>query len=92
MRTRKTNSVKPVRSRDVPATAAMLYEMEERLNTKIDSRFHEVKSEVHGLKSEMQALKSEMHRIALLTEEQNARNKFVMDGYAQIYELLANKV
>lgn len=55
----------------------MLYEMEERLGSKIDSAKFD--------------LKSELHRVALLVEEQNARNKFVMDGYAQVYELLIKK-
>jgi hypothetical protein len=75
---------KPLRSHQVPATSSMLYEMEERLNHRMDSGFQ-------GLRSEMHSMKSEMHRIALLVEEQNARNKYVMDGYAQIYDLLAAK-
>ena len=39
----------------------------------------------------MSGVKSELHRVALLVEEQNARNKYVMDGYSQIYELLKER-
>ena len=104
---------KPLRSPDVPATGAMLFEMEERLNHKMDSGFQKIrsefsglrsefsglksefsilKSEIHGVKSEIHGMKSELHRVALLVEEQNARNKYVMDGYTQLYELLINKL
>ena len=54
----------------------------------LKSEIHGVKSEVHGLKSEIHGVKSELHRVALLVEEQNARNKYVMDGYAQLYEMV----
>jgi archaellum component FlaC len=57
----------------------------------VKSEVHALKSEIHGMKSEVHGLKSEFHRVALLVEEQNARNKFVMDGYTQIYELLTRE-
>lgn len=124
---------KPVRSRDLPATCGMLYEMEERLVHRMDSKFADVKSEIHGVKSEVQGLKSEIeavkfdvqelksdvhelkvdvqgirsemyglksgmheikseiHRMALLMEEQRAENRYVMDGYAQIYDMIKSK-
>lgn len=108
-----------MRSADVPATAAMLYESEERLIHRMDMGFQELRAEIHGNKSEFQGMKSdihgmrsdihaiksdihsvkseihgvksELHRVALLVEEQNARNKYVMDGYAQLYEFLMNR-
>lgn len=55
----------------------------------IKSEIHGIKSEIHGIKSDVHGVKSELHRVALLVEEQNARNKYVMDGYAQLYDLLA---
>ncbi len=80
----------------------MLYEMEDRLTHKMDSGFHKMrsefsglfggmKSEITGMKSDISGMKSELHRVALLVEEQNARNRYVMDGYTQMYELLANQ-
>jgi hypothetical protein len=83
---------KPVKASLVPVTVEMLNEMEDRLSLKIDAGLHRVHSEISGVKSELSGVKSEMHRIALLVEEQNARNKFVLDGYAQLYELIERKL
>lgn len=75
---KKTKShTKPVKSAHVPATSVMLWQMEERLTHRMDSGFHEMKSEIH--------------RIALLVEEQNAKNTYVLDGYAQIYDLIEQR-
>ncbi len=110
---------KPVRSSEVPATAGMLYEMEDRLNHKLDaglfglksdtnsvksdmhsvksdisslkSDIHSVRSDISSLKSDIHSVKFEIHRLALLMEEQNARNKYVLDGYTQIYDLIASR-
>ncbi len=90
---------KPLRSAEVPATAEMLYEMEERLNHRMDakfkgleSKFMGLESRFEGLESRMSEMKSEFHRVALLVEEQNARNKYVMDGYAQLYRLIETRL
>ncbi len=97
---------KPLRSAEVPATAEMLYEMEERLNHRMDAGFKQVdakfkgleskfmglESRFEGLESKMSEMKSEFHRVALLVEEQNARNKYVMDGYAQLYRLIETRL
>lgn len=58
----------------------------------VRSELSEVKSDLVELKSDMSGVKSELHRVALLVEEQNARNKFVLDGYAQLYELIERKL
>ncbi len=47
---------------------------------------HEVKAEVHGLKAQISQLDKSMHRIALQVEEQNNRNKIVLDGLSQLFE------
>ena len=78
---RKTKLVnQPLRSPQLPVTIEMMGEMEERLNHRMDAGFYQIRSEFAGLKSEFSGLKSELHRVALLVEEQNARNKYVMDG------------
>ncbi len=65
----------------------------------LKSEIHEVKSEIHGLKSEIHdvksegqstkaaiySLKAEMHRVALLVEEQNAKNNIVLDGLTSLF-------
>lgn len=81
----KASIKRPVRSSEVPATSAMLYETEERLTHKMDSGFARTDSKI-------EEVKSEVHRVALLVEEQNARNKYVMDGYAQLYELIMTRL
>ncbi|MBX3020949.1 MAG: hypothetical protein KF799_04675 [Bdellovibrionales bacterium] len=91
MTTKKTQR-KPVRSPDVPATAAMLYEMEGRLQHQMNAGFERVKAEFSIVRADLSSLKSELHRIGLLVEEQNARNKYVLDGYAQLYELILTKL
>lgn len=55
------------------------------------SEFNGMKSEIGGMKSEISGMKSELHRVALLVEEQNARNKYVLDGYTQLYDLIASR-
>lgn len=56
------------------------------------SDMESMKSEICSMRSDVHSIKSEMHRMALLAEEQNARNKFVRDGYAQLYELIERKL
>ena len=58
----------------------------------VKSEIHELRSEIHGMKSdidgvksELHGVKSELHRVALLVEEQNARNIFVLDGLTGLY-------
>ena len=84
----------------MPVTQRMLYDVRDQLVTQMKAmvhgskkEFHGFKSDIHGLKSEFQGLKSdmhglksEMHRVALLVEEQNARNRIVLDGLASLFE------
>lgn len=44
----------------------------------------QVKSEVSEVKSEVHKVLAAVHRVGLLVEEQNARNKFVLDGYTSL--------
>jgi ABC-type phosphate transport system auxiliary subunit len=99
MKRKIINPAKPVRVSQVPATAQMLSEMEDRLSHKIDSKLHKIDSRFHkvdaqfaDVKSDLASIKSELHRVALVVEDQNARNKFVLDGYAQLYELIERKL
>lgn len=82
---RKTSALrKPVKTANVPATCGMLYEMESRLNHRMDTGFMKLESTIHGIKSEL-------HRVALIVEEQAAQNRYVLDGYAQIYDLIKQR-
>jgi archaellum component FlaC len=50
----------------------------------VHSAIAEVKSEVLNLKSEVSKVVAVVHRIAVQSEEQNARNIFVLDGYTSL--------
>lgn len=89
----------PERSKDVPVTQGMLFGVRDQLSEQIKaesrrfdsqfhelkSEFHELKSEFHGVKSEIHGMKSELHRVAILVEEQNARNAIVLDGLTSLF-------
>jgi len=51
-----------------------------RLDAKIDAVKAELKAELHGVKAGLHEVKAGMARIEVLVEEQNARNKIVLDG------------
>jgi hypothetical protein len=45
----------------------------------MDSKFNQ-------MDSKLEKVLSEVHRMAIMMEEQNSRNKFVLDGYEQLYK------
>lgn len=93
----KTNT--PKKSKDIPVTQEMLYEVRDELIHRMDSRFSGMDSRFASMDSRFASMDakfanidekfekvlSEIHRIGLLVEEQNSRNKYVLDGYEQIY-------
>jgi hypothetical protein len=89
---KKTVRKYPRRASEVPVTQAMLFGVRDELKAFVKSEIHGVKSEIHGIKSEnqgikseTQGIKSEIHRLALLIEEQNARNRIVLDGLTGLF-------
>ena len=52
----------------------------------IDARFEQVEASILSLKSEVAKVLAAVHRVGLLVEEQNARNKYALDGYASLSE------
>lgn len=89
-----------VRSDDLPATQGMLILMQKQFRqdlrasekrtdarfNQIDARFSQVDGKFNQLESQVAQVLSEIHRLAILVEEQNARNKYVLDGYEQIFQ------
>ncbi|MGE3974066.1 MAG: hypothetical protein AB7F59_06020 [Bdellovibrionales bacterium] len=49
----------------------------------LDGKFKAVDKQFESLSAEM---RSHFHNMKLLIEEQNARNKYVLDGYTQIFD------
>ena len=58
--------------------------LEQRMEN-LEHRMEHLEKRMDRLESKIDLMRSEIHRIALLVEEQNSRNKFVLDGYAQIH-------
>jgi hypothetical protein len=61
-----------LRKGDVPVTRNMLFSVRDQLKEEISSLRHD--------------LTAQIHRLGVLMEEQNARNAFVLDGYASLFE------
>lgn len=52
----------------------------------IDEKFSALDCKFISIETQLAKIDSTLHNMLALYEEQNARNKFVLDGYAQIYE------
>lgn len=85
---------------DAFATQNMLYSVRDELIAHTEKKFqetemrfhevkadiHEVKAEIHDVKANIAKLDKSVHKMALLMEEQNNRNKIVLDGLSQLFE------
>jgi chromosome segregation ATPase len=63
---------------------ARFNEIDARFN-EIDARFNEVDVRFERVEASIQNLISEVHRLAILIEEQNARNRIVLDGLTGLF-------
>lgn len=52
----------------------------------VKAEIHEVKAEIHEVKVHVSQIEKSVHKIALLVEEQNNRNKIVLDGLSQLFQ------
>lgn len=67
---------------DVPVTAGMLAEVRSELLSRIDQTKLELRAEIQEVKAELVGIKADVARLGFLIEEQNARNKIVLDALA----------
>lgn len=81
------------KSGDIPVTKQMLDETRNELKSDIASvklemkaGFDEVKSEIKQLTAEVKDQNSKIHRMLTLYEEQEARNKYVLDGHQNLHD------
>ena len=51
----------------------------------VDARFDKVDARFDKVDAGIMQILSTVHRMKALIEEQNSRNKYVLDGYEQIY-------
>ncbi len=49
----------------------------------MNGRFDRLEGQIHAA---IQEMKAQSHRFGLMFEEQSERNKFVLDGYASLYD------
>ncbi len=83
----KTPSKTPIlKTGDLPATQSMLTILRKQIKSEINSSEKRLESKINQVESKIELVLSEIHRMAILMEEQNSRNKFVLDGYASLYE------
>ena len=90
----KIKSKKPVlKTGNLPATQAMLSTFHQKIKSdikstekKLEAKINQVESKINQVESKIELVLSEINRMAILMEEQNSRNKFVLDGYASLYD------
>lgn len=54
-----------------------------RFNT-VDARFNEVDARFDKIDSRLEIISSKIDQVLILMEDQNSRNRFVLDGYASL--------
>ena len=65
------------------------FRLENRAEFKrVDARFEQVGASIADVKSGLEKVLAEVHRVGLMVEEQNARNKYVLDGYTSLSDRL----
>ena len=69
---------------ELPVTRAMLGEARTELLERIAQVQDALEAKIHEVKAEIHEVKGGMARMLLLLEEQNARNKVVLDGLVAV--------
>ncbi len=58
----------------------------EGLRSDFKADVHTMKADMHAMKADIHGMKADVHAIKLLVEEQNARNRIVLDGLGIYFE------
>jgi hypothetical protein len=84
-------TVRPKHSGQIPVTAKMLQKTRAELKSdittlRLETRagFKKVDARFDTLEAMISGLQASIHRMQVLFEEQNARNVYVLDGYASL--------
>lgn len=77
---------KPVRSDDVPCTKAHLELVRQELKSDITSLSLKMDSKFQHMDSKFEKMSSVLFEMKALFEEQNSRNRVVLDGYAHLFD------
>ena len=87
MAKQKIKSKEPIlKSADLPVTQGMLTAVHKQIKASINSSEKKLESKINQVESKVELVLSEMHRMAVLMEEQNSRNRYVLDGYDSLYQ------
>jgi hypothetical protein len=95
----KKKTILPLKSKHIPVTKELLYEVRNELKSDIsvlghkmvglDKKIDAVAARVDGLSARFDTLESKldgfMHSIKVLVEDQKANNVYVLDGYQQLF-------
>ncbi|MCC6558498.1 MAG: hypothetical protein IT372_36635 [Polyangiaceae bacterium] len=65
---------------ELPVTRRMLVEVRGELLSRIDQTKEELKADIQAVKVDVHGVKADVARMLFLMEDQNARNKVVLDG------------
>ena len=66
---------------------ARFKEVDARFN-QVESKIDDVKAEIQTMQTEVQKLAADIHRLLAIFEEQNNRNKYVLNGFAILQHLI----
>ena len=76
------------KSSELPATQKMLYGVRDELKSDISTLRNEMKAGFREIHAKLDRQDAKFHRMLTLYEEQEGRNKYVLDGYASIDDRL----
>ncbi len=82
----KRKSRAPAKSEDIPITKRLLDLTKQELKSDITSLRMEMKSGFSNVGAEISDVKAAVFRIEALVEEQNSRNRFVLDGFTSLHD------
>ena len=85
-KTKNPSKVPILKTSELPATQLMLTTLRKQIKSEINSLEKRLDSKFNQVDSKVELVMSKLQRMTILMEEQNSRNKFVLDGYASFYD------
>ncbi len=82
----KKPEFKPRKSDDVPATKLQLELVRQEIKSDITSLSLRFNSKFANMDSKFEKMTSVLYEMKALLEEQNSRNRIVLDGYAHLFD------
>ncbi len=75
---------------NLPATIGMLKLTEKKIISKMSAEFKKVDAKFSQMDAKFDLMMAELHRVAISVDEQNHRNKIVLDSHELLYTKLSN--